>query len=409
MILFLRSLYSSIASKAFIFRNTPIWGSFILICLNNGACQNNTSDKNKTASIIVEKIELPKPTILTDAEKSKLHDACKLWYDTVLKHSSFNGGMLVAKGGNIVFEQYEGTNPLGSKDSINAITPFHIASVSKTFTAMATLKLLQEGKLHLEDEFSKYFPSFNYPGVTIQSLLSHRSGLPNYLYFMEDLGWDETIKMNNQNVFDYLVTRKAEIKNIAAPNTRFNYCNTNYALLALLIEKISGIPYPQYIQQNFFTPLQMTHSFVFTIADSSRETPNYDWRGQAIPNNYLDYVYGDKNIYTTPRDLLIWHRALSSNLLFNAITLNEAYQPNSNERAGIKNYGLGWRMNIYPNGKKVIFHNGWWHGNNASFIRLLDEDITIIVLGNRYNRGIYKAYKLINSFSNYFAVPDETE
>ncbi|HSN62019.1 MAG TPA: serine hydrolase domain-containing protein, partial [Ferruginibacter sp.] len=144
-------------------------------------------------------------------------------------------------------------------------------------------------------------------------------------------------------------------------------------------------------------------------AESKRASPNYDWRGQVIANNYLDYVYGDKNIYTTPRDLLIWHRALSSNLLFKAETLQAAYQPYSNERPGIKNYGLGWRMNIYPNGKKVIFHNGWWHGNNASFIRLLDEDITIIVLGNRYNRGIYKVYKLINSFSNYFEVLEEEE
>jgi CubicO group peptidase (beta-lactamase class C family) len=153
----------------------------------------------------------------------------------------------------------------------------------------------------------------------------------------------------------------------------------------------------------------MTHSFVYTPADSARVTLNYDWRGQQIRNNYLDDLYGDKNIYTTPRDLLIWHRALTSNMLFRPETLAAAYQPYSNERPGVKNYGLGWRMNTYPNGKKVIFHNGWWHGNNAAFIRLLDEDVVIIVMGNRFTQATYRSYKLINSFGNYFEVVEEIE
>ncbi|HSN61237.1 MAG TPA: serine hydrolase domain-containing protein, partial [Ferruginibacter sp.] len=359
MIQFLRSLVSSTVLPIFSNRCAYLNAAGLVFILNFTACHGtNPVDSDKSKSTIVNAIDLPAPAVITDAEKTKLHDTCELWYDTVLKHRSFNGGMLVAKAGNIVFEQYSGTNPLGSKDSINDQTPFHIASVSKTFTAMAVLKLVETGKLHLEDEVSKYFPTFNYPGISIQSLLSHRSGLPNYLYFMEDLGWNDTVNIKNQDVFDYLVNRKDEIKNIATPNARFNYCNTNYALLALLIEKISGMSYPQYIQQTFFTPLNMKNSFVFTPAESKRASPNYDWRGQVIANNYLDYVYGDKNIYTTPRDLLIWHRALSSNLLFKSETLQAAYQPYSNERAGIKNYGLGWRMNIYPNGKKVIFHNG---------------------------------------------------
>lgn len=156
------------------------------------------------------------------------------------------------------------------------------------------------------------------------------------------------------------------------------------------------------MQQTFFIPLGMKETFVYIPAESKRITPNFDWRGQSIPNNYLDEVYGDKNIYSTPRNLLIWHRALHSNILFQPATLVNAYEPYSNEKPGIKNYGLGWRMNIYPNGKKVIFHNGWWHGNNAAFVRLLDEDVTIIALGNRFNRNIYKVYKLVNKFGSYF-------
>jgi CubicO group peptidase (beta-lactamase class C family) len=153
----------------------------------------------------------------------------------------------------------------------------------------------------------------------------------------------------------------------------------------------------------------MNNSFVFTPADSARVNPSYDWRGTIIPMNFLDHVYGDKNIYTTPRDMLKWDRVLSTNLIFKREILEQAYAPYSNEKPGIRNYGLGWRMNIYPDGKKLIYHNGWWHGNNAAFIRILDEDATIIVMGNKYSRGIYKAKGLVAIFYPYLVPESEEE
>ena len=400
-----------IVAKAYCksFAHTLVYFFLFLTLLLFFSCRAKTKKVAPATARGIPLLKLPAPGLLDDAEKIRLQKACELWYDTVLKSSAFNGGILVAKNGNIIFEKYQVNTKMGIADTINAQTVFHIASVSKTFTAMAVLKLWQDGKIKLDDEFVQYFPAFNYPGVTIRNLLNHRSGLPNYLYFMEKLEWNDSIPLKNQDILQTLISRKADIKDISAANTHFSYCNTNYALLALLIEKISGISYPQYIQQNFFIPLQMKNSFVFTAADSKRATDNYDWRGQKISNNYLDFVYGDKNIYTTPRELLIWDRALSSNVMFAAATMAEAYQPYSNERPGIKNYGLGWRMNIYPNGKKVVFHNGWWHGNNAAFIRLPQDDATIIVMGNRYTQAVYKSYQLINSFSNYFATFEEEE
>ena len=182
-----------------------------------------------------------------------------------------------------------------------------------------------------------------------------------------------------------------------------------HALLALLIEKVTGQTYPEFIKQNIFDPLQMEDSFVYTPADSFRITPNYDYRGQEIPLNYLDNVYGDKNIYSTVRDLFKWQQLLAGNQFLNSASLNMAYTPYSNERPGIKNYGLGWRMDIFPNNKKMIFHNGWWHGNNASFIRLLDEDVCILVLNNHYNSNVYKTKYLVNTFGNYFDSPKTGE
>ena len=377
---------------------------FVFSCNTNSALKYRSSG---TDTIPV--LNIPQPQPISGPEFNRIKYAAEHWYDSALKPGNFNGAMLVAKNGNIIFERYNGTAHLRGGDTITENTALHIASVSKTFTAMGLLKLAQEGKVNLDDELSKYFPAFNYPGVTIRNLLSHRSGLPNYLYFMEELGWDKSVYIKNQDILDYLINRKAELKDITTPGTHFTYCNTNYALLALLIEKVTGLSYPQFIQQTFFIPLQMKNSFVCSMADTTRISPSYDWRGNLIPLNFLDLVYGDKNIYTTVRDLLTWDRALSGNVLFKKEILEEAYAPYSNERAGIRNYGLGWRMYAYPTGKKIIYHNGWWHGSNAAFIRVLYDSAVIILIGNKFNRNVYHAKSLASSFGEYGNAGDEEE
>jgi len=375
-----------------------------------GSCNSGLNKRVITDKDSLTPIVFSAAAPLNNATVAMLCAGSQRWYDTALKPGNFNGGMLVAKNGQIVFETYNGNGHLNGHDVIDSLTPFHVASISKTFTAMAVLKLWQDGKLNIDDLYSKYFPTFNYTGITIRNLLSHRSGLPNYLYFMKTLGWNTDSLVHNQDVFNYLVTRKKDLAaTTTAPNTHFTYCNTNFALLALLVEKVTSEKFPDFLQQIFFTPLQMKHTFIFNSLDTSKVNPSYDWRGNIIPFNYLDGVYGDKNVYTTPRDLLIWDRALSSDKIFTQKTLDEAYAPYSNEKKGIKNYGLGWRMNIYPNGKKIIFHNGWWHGNNAAFIRLIQDTATIIVVGNRFNKHIYQAIRLANLFGDYYRTETEDE
>jgi CubicO group peptidase (beta-lactamase class C family) len=377
--------------------------------LINTACNSAGNKREKNSTDILQIIDLPKLLPVSAAEASRIKNACQAWYDSVLFLKGFNGGIVVAKDGNIVFEKYNGTGHLPGNDIITDSTPMHIASISKTFTAMAVLKLAQEGKVNIDDEFSKYFPAFNYPGVTIRCLLSHRSGLPNYNYFMETLGWDKTRFAKNEDVLNYLISYKAALPDIVTPGLHFSYCNTNYALLALLIEKITGLTYAAYLSRSFFIPLQMKHTYVFSLADTLKVIPSYNWRGVPEAFNFLDQVYGDKNIYTTPRDLLTWDRALSSNLIFTSETLDQAYAPYSNEKPGLRNYGLGWRMNIFPDGNKIIYHNGWWHGSNATFIRLLKEKATIIVIGNKFTRAVYHAKVLSSIFGDYYLPVDEEE
>ena len=136
--------------------------------------------------------------------------------------------------------------------------------------------------------------------------------------------------------------------------------------------------------------------------------PSFDFRGRQEAFTFLDCGFGDKNIYSTPEDLLKWDQALYTNEIFSKKTLEEAFTPYSNEKPGIRNYGYGWRMNVYPDGRKVIYHNGWWHGNNAVFIRMIQDSVTIIVLGNKYNRNIYLA-KDMEKFFNSESVPSASE
>jgi CubicO group peptidase (beta-lactamase class C family) len=133
----------------------------------------------------------------------------------------------------------------------------------------------------------------------------------------------------------------------------------------------------------------MTNTFVYANQDSLTPTPSFEWTGRFWKADPFDCTYGDKNVYTTDYDLLKWDQALSSGQLFKKETLESAYTPLSNERRSIHNYGLGWRMMIFPNGKKFVYHNGRWHGSNAVFVRFPDEKATMIIIGNRYNRNIY--------------------
>jgi CubicO group peptidase (beta-lactamase class C family) len=320
-----------------------------------------------------------------------------------------NGSILVARKGQILYEQYTGfANPRRPEDSITANTPFHLASVSKTFTGMAVLKLWDEGKLNIDDLVSNYLPGFPCEGVTVRMLLNHRSGIPKYDHYMGNLGWNRRKIMNNQDVLDFLIANRKKIP-IGRPDRGFSYSNTNFALLALIIEKVSGEFYGDYLKHTFFDSLGMHDTYVFTRADSARSLPSFYYSGRPYAFDYLDMVYGDKNIYSTVRDLMKWDQALRSNSMFKQSTLDAAYTPYSNEKPGTHNYGLGWRMFVLKNGKKLVYHNGWWHGNRTAFYRLLDEDVTIIALCNNDAKNIYTVRQMADYFGDYMQRTDRDD
>jgi CubicO group peptidase (beta-lactamase class C family) len=334
------------------------------------------------------------PTKLDEKEFSRYHAYLKEYFGNTLLSSNFNGGILIAKDGAVLYEDYKGRPDLRQDAQMNENSPLHIASLSKTFTAMAVMRLHETGRLSIDDTLGKFFPAFPYPTITIKMLLSHRSSLPNYLNYLSELKVNDTC-YSNQDVLNSLYTIKPNTE--GRPGTRFSYSNTNYVLLALIIEKVTGETYPNYMKRVLFEPLQMKSTYVY-----NSYAPSFDGYGRYWSADPFDCTYGDKNIYSTPQDLLKWDQALYSGQLFSKETLEMAFTPLSNERPSVHNYGLGWRMLNLRNGKKVIYHNGRWHGSNAVFVRLMDEKATIIVVGNRFNRNIYtSARKAYDIFGNY--------
>ncbi len=386
-----------------------IWGFFTLV-LFLASCQKKKhstdfcSDKTPLDSI---------PLVYSDKNDADSNLLRQNLDDLFMQryHAHFNGAALIAVKGKIVYENYFGLGNIDTRDTITANSTFHIASVSKTFTAMAILWLYQQGKLNINADVKLYIPDFPYNNITISALLKHRSGLANYSYFAEKAYKDTTSILTNEGVLYEL--KKQNIPLQYPPNTHFQYCNTNFAILATIIEKVTKMKYADFLECTFFKPLGMSHSFVYQAAIQpvlpKGATISYV-RNRQNPLEFDDGVVGDKNIYSTVQDLYRWDRALRSGKVIADSLLERAYTPYSNEHAGIKNYGMGWRLLIYPDKQKIVYHNGWWHGNTASIYRFQTEDFTFIVLANHYNRTVYQMqpiYDLVHGKTSNMGFEDE--
>jgi CubicO group peptidase (beta-lactamase class C family) len=305
--------------------------------------------------------------------------------------AGFNGQVLIGYKGKILYERYFGYAQRENGLMMNKTTPTQLASTSKPFTAMAVLLLKDRGLINLDNYVTAYIPEFPYADITVRMLLNHRSGLPDYIHFVSGLrekGMGNTFLSNNE-LMDIIVRKQPKLN--FTPNTRFTYCNTNYAVLSYMVSRITNIPFSTFMKAMIFDPLGMKNTYIFDDQAVHPQNVCRSYKGSSWAwqqDMFLDGVSGDKGCYSTVQDMYKWDQALYKGLLVKPKTLQEAYQPYSFEKPGVKNYGLGWRMLVYPD-QKIIFHNGYWHGNNNCFYRFLDDNFTIIVLGNKYNRSNY--------------------
>ncbi|MEZ4878973.1 MAG: serine hydrolase domain-containing protein [Chitinophagales bacterium] len=311
------------------------------------------------------------------------------YFNNNVKTNGFNGSVLIAYKGTIIYKNKFGYQDYHKKIPLTDSSSFQIASTSKTFTSAAILLLHQYKYLDIDESIDRFFPNLPYKGITIRMLLSHRSGLPDYLDFTETL-WKSKSFMSNQDVIDLMVKYKPA--RLAVPNTCFKYNNSNFVLLASIIEQISGLSYADFMDTYFFKPLGMKNTFVYDPLNVPAKTV-LGYKGSNYTEDKIvatDGVVGDKGIYSTVDDLYKWNLALYSGKLVDSKILGMAYTPQSFEKPGNQNYGLGWRMNEQDNGTRLIYHNGWWHSFNSVFNRKLNDGTCIIVLSNHFCTCVYK-------------------
>ena len=320
---------------------------------------------------------------------------------TQLKNKrGFNGNVLIAEKGEITYSKSFGFADYQKRVQLTENTIFNIASISKTFTAVGVMILVEQGKLRLEDKVIDLLDKFPYPKITVRQLLSHTSGIikeqrPPFFYKIKDKGYD------NQKIYELYSEIKPEL--VFTPGTDYMYSNSNYIFLALIIEKLSGKSYASFLKDNIFKPAQMNHSFV-----------HYN----NIPNNLLEFVapphqssflskdpfpvshenstfinmYGEGWIYSTTKDLFQYHKALQGGKILSKETLKEMYTPTSlkNDKAyeinGKTNYpslsGLAWRIAKDSISGKVIYHSGGVIGGRTILFRDVSNDMFYVCLTN---------------------------
>jgi len=308
----------------------------------------------------------------------------------------FNGNVLIAEKGKVIFQKSYGYADFDKKRLLNDSSVFELASVSKQFTATAILLLKDKNKLKLTDSLTQYFPELPYKGITLYHMLTHTSGLPDYEEAMNNK-WDRRKIAFNADMIAFLAREKPPL--VFTPGSRWEYSNTAYALLASIVEKVSGLTFSAYLTNNVFQPLGMSHSRIYNTRRSLKDTiTNYAYgfvyddslKKYALPDSipdlsfviYLDGIQGDGVVNSTTADLLIWDRAVKNHSLLLEATQKEMLKEQAlADTVNKVYYGFGVFLEKTEAGR-VVSHSGGWPGYTTFLARNADKDQTFILLSN---------------------------
>ena len=295
----------------------------------------------------------------------------------------FNGNVLVARDNEIVYSKVFGYADFEHKKPLTIQSIFEVGSITKQFTAIVVMMLYENGKLDLNDPVKVYIPEFPYEGITIHHLLTHRSGLPEYMRFAKKYWKNKKQVMTNKDLLNILIKYRPAL--LFSPDEDYYYSNTGYALLASVIERISGLKYSNFLENKIFKTLDMNNTFVFRKQKAKYYNNiafGYDLRQCRVREDYLCGIVGDKGIYSSVEDLLKWDNALYSEKLVKQETLAKAFTPYSYDKNNDRYYGYGWRI-AEINGCKIFYHAGQWNGYNSLILRRHYDKSTIIILSNK--------------------------
>ncbi|MCL2290311.1 MAG: beta-lactamase family protein [Bacteroidetes bacterium] len=302
-----------------------------------------------------------------------------------------NGSVLLAFGDQVFYKKEVGFKRLAKKIPENAIdheTLFELASISKQFTAVAILQLNEAKKLTLDEDVTTFLPEFPYENITIHHLLTHTSGLPEYMDFPEK-DFDEHEPLSNAQLYSYLEQERPKI--LSAPGARFKYINTNYALLALIVEKITETPFEQYVRKNIFEPVGLQFAcFATELDNKTNYTKGHLANLSERPFHFQNGVIGDKGIYSNVNEIYHWMKAFFiDHKILPKDVVEQATQPQNKLLKGKPSEYYGYGLRIEADGPTgyLIYHGGLWRGFQNNMVYRPSDQYIFIVLSNLRNRA----------------------
>jgi CubicO group peptidase (beta-lactamase class C family) len=317
-------------------------------------------------------------------------------FSSLYATGEFSGNVLIAENGKALYQKSFGFADETTKRPVDINTMSLLGSVSKQFTAFAIVLLKEQGKLSFDDSLEQYFPALPYKHITVRQLLTHTSGIPDYAALMDHF-WDKSKFASNRDMVDMLVRYHPGA--LLAPGEKYQYSNTGYALLASIIEQVSGMSYEEFMEEKIFGPLGMMHTLVYTRRFKPRKVADYalgyvyddSLHNYILPDQsskwknglWEDGIVGEDGINSTASDMLVWDQALYKNNLISATSLNEIFTQGLVAQ-GQTDYGFGWHIKSVDGYGKIAYHSGGWPGYMAYIERHLDHNKTIIILRNKF-------------------------
>jgi len=340
-------------------------------------------------------------SVLSCGEKNSLERSIDNIFKEFQTNSTPGVSVAVVKDGKLIYQKGFGFLDLDSKVAIESKTNFRLASITKQFTALSVLLLEDEKKLFLEDTLTKFFPTFPSYGnrITIKNMLQHTSGLIDYEDYVDK---SDTVQLKDKDVLQILMNQDSTY---FEPGTKHQYSNSGYAILALLVERLSDLSFAEFLKEKIFNPLNMENSIAYEkgISEVHNRAFGYARTDSGFvfsDQNLTSAVLGDGGIYSSTVDLIKWDEEVNSSTLLSKEKFNKVFQKGKNIKGEEFDYGFGWRLDPYKNIYRP-YHTGGTCGFSNIYMKLPKFDLTIIVLINIRNydaRGY--AEKIADLFIN---------
>lgn len=310
--------------------------------------------------------------------------------------------VMIVKNGAIIFEKSYGLADVEKKIQVTSTTNFRLASITKQFTAMSVLMLIDSGKLKLETTLKDIFTDFPEYGsnTTIKDLLQHTSGLIDY----EDLISDTvTVQVKDKDVLELIMKTDSTY---FQPGSQHKYSNTGYALLALTVEKTSGKRFRDFLKDNIFQPLGMVNSIAFEqdINEVKNRAYGYSIKDSTVKftdQSITSAVLGDGGIYSSLNDLYKWDQALYTEKLIDKKYLAESWTRGTTTTGAEFPYGYGWHLEKYHN-IEAVYHTGSTRGFRNIIYRMPEKKFTIVILTNRDAGSEFSTLKFVHKLVNLY-------